>query len=515
MLDALLDRGYFPKELPPMFSTSSLAAAIRTTSDKLPDTCTKPKAAWTKATHHNLARVGGLRRRLSVPNPLSFYRLARTFAQHESLLTAKWNESPYSASKPELDMLGERALDRGRSDRASRRVSTRLGARYLLTADIAQFYPSIYTHTIPWALHGKQEAKAKMKDPSLAGNVIDKELQACQSGQTKGIAIGADTSLGIAELLLAPIDARLKSECTIVGGLRFIDDMEYSFNKLADAEDALYRLEEFLHEYDLQLNGAKTLISALPDSLESRFVTTLRRLVPQSEKQSRWMWIDFFSTAFELSKLHPKEGVLRYAISALTNVQVHELKWTTVQSLLWQTLISDPGCLRFIIDYIWIQTRRNPDLLIDTAMAAEAIGSLVEASAPVGHGSEVAWGMWATALFSLQLSDKAWNAAIGMDDSFVAVAALATAEKLGIQKHSEKWCGWLLEGCFLEDQWLFAYEALKNGWCKDQLTVAKLDTEPFCKYMFDSGVSFIDHDAFANYRPSRFVIVGGGGGGSG
>jgi hypothetical protein len=515
MLEALLDRGYFPKELPPMFGTSSLASAIRTAGNALPEICTKPKACWTKATHHNLARVGGLRRRLSVPNPVSFYRLANTFAQHESLLTAKWNVSPYSATKPELDMLGGRALDRGRSDRASKRVATRLGARYFLTADIAQFYPSIYTHTIPWALHGKQEAKARMKDPSLAGNTIDKELQACQSGQTKGIAIGADTSLGIAELLLAPIDAQMKSECKIVGGMRFIDDMEYSFIKLADAENALFRLEEFLHRYDLQLNGAKTLISALPDLLESRFVTTLRRLVPQTEKQSRSVWIDFFSTAFELSKIHHKDGVLRYAISALTNVQVHELQWTTVQRLLWQTLISDPGCLRFIIDYVWILMHRDPNLQLDKDMAADAISALIEASATVGHGSEVAWSMWATALFSLQLSDEAWSAAIEMDDSFVAVAALTTADKLGLQRHSEKWCGWLEEDCFHGDQWLFAYEALRNGWCQDQVTAAKLGAEPFCKYMLNNSVSFIDKHAVANYRPSRFVAFGGGGGGSG
>ena len=515
MLNALLDRGYFPKELPPMFTTSSFATAMGATGSVLPDACTKTTAIWTKATHHNLARVGGLRRRLSVPNPLSFFRLARAFAQHEALLTAKWNESPYSATKPELDPFGGRALDRGHSDRASRRVAARLGARYLLKADVAQFYPSIFTHTVPWAIHGKPQAKLAIKNVLLAGNIIDKELQACQSGQTKGISIGPDTSLGIAELLLAPIDARLKRECNVVGGLRFIDDMEYSFRRLADAEDALYRLKEFLHEYELQLNGTKTLISALPEPLESKFVTDLRRQIPASDNQSRSMWIDFFSTAFALAKLHPQDGVLRYAISALTNVQVQKRQWEMVQSLLWQTLVSDPGCLRFIIDYVWILTHRNSELAIDQTMAAAAISSLVESSAAVGHGSEVAWSMWAASLFSLQLSDDAWNAAHQMDDSFVAVATLTAAEKLGIEMHSSKWAGWLEEGCFEESQWLFVYEAFRRGWCNDQLAFAKLHAEPFCKFMFDNAVSFVDKDIVASYRPSRFIVCGGGGGGGG
>jgi len=395
-------------------------------------------------------------------------------------------------------------------------VAARLGARYLLKADIAQFYPSIYTHTIPWALHGKQQAKLEIKNPSLPGNVIDKELQACQNGQTKGVSIGPDTSLGIAELVLAPIDARLKRECSVVGGLRFIDDMEYSFRKLADAEEALYRLEEFLHEYELQLNSTKTLISALPELLESKFVTDLRRLIPSSDNRSKSMWIDYFSTAFALAKLHPEDGVLRYAISTLTNVQVQENQWETVQHLLWQTLVSDPGCLRFIIDYVWILRHRNSVLVLDRSMAAAAVSSLVESSAAVGHGSEVVWSMWAATLFSLRLSDDAWNAALQMDDSFVAVATLTAAEKLGVEKHSSKWAGWLEEDCFKESQWLFAYEAFRQGWCNDQVTNAKLNVEPFCKFMFDNGVTFVDKDIVANYQPSRFVIrSGGGGGGSG
>ena len=130
MLSALLERGYFPKELPPMFTTASFATAMGAAGTLLPDSCTKTTPIWTKTTQHNLARVGGLRRRLSVPNPISFFRLARAFSQHESLLTAKWNESPYSATKPELVPFAGRALDRGHTDRASRRVAARLGARY-------------------------------------------------------------------------------------------------------------------------------------------------------------------------------------------------------------------------------------------------------------------------------------------------------------------------------------------------------------------------------------------------
>lgn len=37
----------------------------------------------------------------------------------------------------------------------------RLGKRYIFKTDIENFYPSIYTHSIPWILVGKSESKKK------------------------------------------------------------------------------------------------------------------------------------------------------------------------------------------------------------------------------------------------------------------------------------------------------------------------------------------------------------------
>jgi hypothetical protein len=34
------------------------------------------------------------------------------------------------------------------------------GARYALVTDISSYFPTVYTHTIPWALHTKPVAKA-------------------------------------------------------------------------------------------------------------------------------------------------------------------------------------------------------------------------------------------------------------------------------------------------------------------------------------------------------------------
>src|SRR5262249_47002652 len=150
-------------------------------------------------------------------------------------------------------------------------------------------------------------------DKTLPGNVLDKELQGCQQGQTKGLPIGPDTSLAISEILLAEVDETLAAKATINGGVRFIDDIELSFKRLADAEAAVAALEALLNEFELQLNAAKTKIVKLPESLDASFATQLRPYIPPEIGASRSHWTDYFNLAFNLATKYPADGVLRYA----------------------------------------------------------------------------------------------------------------------------------------------------------------------------------------------------------
>ena len=47
---------------------------------------------------------------------------------------------------------------------------------YLFHADIVDCYGSIYTHSIAWALHEKEEARENRNDQRFLGNIIDKKL---------------------------------------------------------------------------------------------------------------------------------------------------------------------------------------------------------------------------------------------------------------------------------------------------------------------------------------------------
>src|SRR3546814_5011434 len=80
-----------------------------------------------------------------------------------------------------------------------------------------RFYPSIYTHSIAWAILGKAHVKASHHTTAFKGhfaNHLDKAVGAGQEGQTIGIPIGPDTSRIIAELVAVVVEeiAKARSE---------------------------------------------------------------------------------------------------------------------------------------------------------------------------------------------------------------------------------------------------------------------------------------------------------------
>jgi RNA-directed DNA polymerase len=135
---------------------------------------------------------------------------------------------------------------------------------FLVTTDIANFYPSIYTHSIAWAIEGRDKAQQN-RTTSLLGNRIDKLFQNSREGRTNGIPIGSLVSDVIAELILKQVDK------TVVGmlidkkigfeGARFKDDYKFLCNTASDAEKILKCLNQVLNnDFDLSINESKTQI---------------------------------------------------------------------------------------------------------------------------------------------------------------------------------------------------------------------------------------------------------------
>lgn len=137
--------------------------------------------------------------------------------------------------------------------------------RFLRKLDISNCFPSIYTHSIEWAVMGKEYAKKAKGDRTRTRfeRVFDSLMQQANDGETAGIPVGPEFSRIFAEIILQRIDSVLAGDLHTVlndGSLtirRWVDDY-YLFANSADILDlAEESLRKRLRDYNFRLSGEK------------------------------------------------------------------------------------------------------------------------------------------------------------------------------------------------------------------------------------------------------------------
>lgn len=466
----LIARGYFPRELPPPFKTKSLANFVVTNSSLQP-----PSKNKSKLYQHSHIRYGYLRRKLSIPNPAFFVELAKFIENHWNFIKSITQKSNFSKSNP----IHTPHPKRNRSisplldfpDIPKERARNRALGRYALQTDISQFYQSIYTHSIPWAIHGKEDAKKRKNDPSLLGNQLDKLVRNSQDGQTMGIPISPDTSLIIAELILCSVDLELQKRISKVcphpyKGFRYSDDYEFVFLTRSEAEVALSYLQQILADFELTLNPGKTRIIELPCSLDSMWVLELSDYKFSNSKLAQMQdIIRYFDRAFQISQELPQEPVLKYAIARIGNFhELHQDNWSLLESLLLQSMTIEPSTLRDALSIF--QNNQIKKYPIDLNLLEKHLNLQILQHAPLGHSSEVAWAIWSIMVFRLSIYKEASEAISDMEDSIVALLSLDAQRRGRIPEGllTKKWEQFLTEEELYGNQWLFSYEANRQGY---------------------------------------------------
>ncbi len=490
-LGDLLSVGYFPRELPPPFRTESFGTYVVANQSALPGQFGDDRLIARLAAH-NVARAGTLRRRLGIPNPIVHTRLCQVVESEWSVLSPYLRRSIFAVSHLIVLSPRSRAIGFPSVDRPTARASARATGRYLLRADIARFYPSIYTHSVPWALYGKVFAKGNRFTPN-AGNLIDKWIRNGQDGQTMGIPIGPDTSLVTSELLLSAVDNELEVELPASNGFRDWDDYELCFSSRGDAEAGLAILQEVLARYELALNPQKTAILELPQGLEEAWASELRRFsIRGTPRGQATDLIGFFDRATILARENPGKSVLRYAISRTNSEPMHPINWPLLQDLLLQCLLSEPGTFSFVLEH-FVRSKRAGSP-IQYAKFRDAINRIIQFHAPQGHGSEVAWAIWAAMAFDLLIEESTADAISRMPDSCVALLALDARSRGQIPNglDTTTWETYMTANELFGEQWLLSYEANVKGWLPSVGGGDHVLREPTFSPLKTAGVSFYD-----------------------
>lgn len=497
---ALLGRGHFPRELPPPFSTKTLADAVVAEPDIFKSTISSKvyERKVAQICKYSLARPGQLRRNLGIPNPAFHFllslKLARLYKDfHYQYIT----EPQYSVSFPvrqDDERLGAFAPSMDWNEIPLRRLKDRTKGKYLVTADIARFYPSIYTHSIPWAMHGKEKAKEKKTDYSLAGNFLDRLIRGAQDGQTLGIPIGPDTSFIVAEKLLLEVDKYIHEK---IGANRTaffhrVDDYEFVCIDRKEADYIVSILQEALQVYELELNTLKTTITELPQHVQDPDVAQLRSF-EFGFKPSRTKLLEYYDLAFECHKRHPS-GSLKYAIKRIPAECFDE----TIADFMVQSMLLEPGVIEAVFKWL-VQAERLEE--IDKKNVVHCLSHIICEHSVLGHSSEVAWAIWGHLLLKERIPTAAASAIVKMNDAVVLLLALDAQEK-GLLRNGnlqKKVAKFMTEDQLYGPHWLLAYEAVVKKWTSSKRR-RHVETDTVFRTLKNYNVSFYESDDIDSYK---------------
>jgi hypothetical protein len=502
----LMTKGYFPDRVIPPVNSLGLANALADITAYVHPIMSdmilkKPAKLRSRCVIHSVPKRKHLRRSLAIPNPLHQMMMAMEVALGWPELQAYCAQSPVALSVPTQGL--SRALsplnDLGKQPfyRAHRSI----GKRYLLRTDIARFYPSIYTHSIPWALHGKTNARSDKKY-QLLGNRLDLWVRETQDKQTGGIPIGPDTSFLIGEVIGTALDMELAKKFPNLSGVRSIDDYYLYFQTISEAETALSVLHGVAKHYELEINDPKTEILQMPDSFEPPWKSDLRALTIRSNGQGQATdLLSLFDRAFGHARDFPADSVLTYAAKQVLSSDIVAENWQFCESLLLRAAISEPTMLSVLED---IYDKFIAFHASNSALTT-ALESICAYHAPLQQGNEVSWALWLANRMDVSISKPIADVVAGVDDDIVALVALDMIDKgklnttkLGL------WKGYATSANLYEDHWLLAYEAHEHGWLSTPSKADYVAADPFFSILQSHGTRFYgdslaDTDSYYGY----------------
>lgn len=344
----LLAFGLFSNKVPPVFSSTSFF-----------DYCVNKHPKFSDSAHdyvrYKTLRNINIPRQLGIPVPMAYEKMCSVLKDNWSDIQSHFHTYTdaqthvisriHVQKRKNKDELFEMNYDDWRNA-GSPKDDLLIGKRFVVKADISTFFPSIYTHSIPWALVGKEVAKQNRSKYEWF-NKIDKTCQTVKYGETHGLLIGPHASNLISEMILTVVDQKLYDK-----GWKFvrnIDDYTCYVETRAQADSFIVDLGLALEEFDLQLNHKKTKIEELPDTVLEHWVRMLNGfgLLTSYGKVDYKQARAYFDLAIELMKLSSgNASVLNYAIKVLSkqnltdNAKEYSWKMSMHLCILYPYLIS-------------------------------------------------------------------------------------------------------------------------------------------------------------------------------
>jgi hypothetical protein len=431
--------------------------------------------------------------------------------QHRARIKAFISQHGISLYRTVEDPISGRAF-RGLDFKEWNRAAARFNSEcpYVLRADISRFFYTIYTHSIPWSVLGKERAKDwlvnnKKKLDAHWSSQLDRALQACQSRETFGIPVGPDTSRLIAEVLMVGVESDSDFSRSIAGrpACRLIDDFMIGFENENEAVSALATLRSALWKYNLQLNDGKTKISRSRLLYQEKWkhelsLMPLSNLDPRSQDRDLHRLVDVTQHFCSESGSALPATRATWRIIKLKNVGKN---FSSILDILFRLARDYPVCTSHVAQFLI----NNQSLCRTSKMKQRVekwLNTMVADHFHNSHDYEIAWCLLVAGVLRISINAE-YLRTEGVKHGSIVIAILWMLQKRGLLRISMSKFRWKarfkMNGVYSEN-WLLMYEAVRRKWTKDKRIIKAVKRDPVLDRMLKSNVTFLEDDIFKATR---------------
>ena len=354
LYEGLLGHGMFAENLPPIFTSKAFFDYCQFVNPEFSD------KARQYVYYENIRNMNSPRP-LGIPTPMSYQQLCSclrdNWVELQRYFEQTTDNQTHKVSRIHIrklfdkNYLFEMNYSNWRIDPCPNE-DLLIDKYYMVTADISKCFPSIYTHSVPWALVGKNEAKNSKRKGWF--NKIGHFLQNIKHGETHGLIIGPHALNLISEIVLCKIDEKLVVKRWAY--IRNIDDYTCYVKSEQEARAFLADLQTELREFDLSLNHKKTIIKELPLAAIENWVRKINSInivtiYGKVDYNSCRAYLDY---AIEIAKKQGDDlAVLKYAIKKISGLELTDNAKMYMQKTIFHLCLIYPYLISLLETYVF------------------------------------------------------------------------------------------------------------------------------------------------------------------
>lgn len=362
LLEGLLGYGLFAEKLPPVFSSVLFYEYCKQRNTNFQD-------KWYDYIRYETSRNINIPRLLSIPNPFAYANLCNCIVKNwkniKHLFEETTSNQNYKVSQIHIQKLKEKKLlfemNKHYSDKDADLIAfidtLQIKKKFKVSADISNCFPSMYSHSLPWAIVGKDEAKRNKDEKELWYNKLDTYVLNIKNGETNGLLIGPHTSNLLSELILCRIDQTLATKYDYV---RNIDDYTCYVESDEKAEKFLLELNSNLKSYELTLNEKKTEIQKLPTTAETEWIIALNSFfIGENYTEERKLVFKYqrlkayIDLATQLANETNDYSVYSYAIKTISNTYLGKKALLYYISIIHHLVCMYPYLVHWLDEFVF------------------------------------------------------------------------------------------------------------------------------------------------------------------